>query len=73
MQRKINTHYEYPPIPDRSWDWIATYDDLDYDEENHNPYGHGSTEQKAIEDLRSQEVYENQLSEMFGKNDLPQL
>ena len=29
MNRKINTHYDAKPIPDRRFDWVATFDDYD--------------------------------------------
>jgi hypothetical protein len=57
---KISTHFEYPPIPIRSFDWSAvdseTYD-ADCDQDGFFsacPVGYGSTEQEAIEDLLSQ-------------------
>src|SRR6202000_12876 len=45
---KIKTHNEYPPIPDRNFDWCATTDN--YDGEG-SPIGWGRTEEAAIEDL----------------------
>lgn len=50
MSTAIRTHYEFPPIPERNFDWIATTDDY----EPGHPYGHGRTEQEAIDDLREQ-------------------
>lgn len=52
---KIRTEFVYPPIPDRSFDWVATDDDT-YDgaEDSHCPIGFGATEQEAIDDLISQ-------------------
>lgn len=57
---KISTHFEYPPIPIRSFDWSAidadTYD-ADCDQAGFFstcPVGYGATEQEAIEDLLSQ-------------------
>jgi len=47
MTRKIKTYYEHPPIPIRTWDWCAYYDG----EEEAGHYGHGKTEEEAIEDL----------------------
>lgn len=44
---KIITTYVYPPIPIRSMDWQAHYEDR----EEFGPYGHGPTEQAAIQDL----------------------
>ena len=48
---KIRTHYDYPPIPDRSMDWSA-YDADTY--EPGMPVGRGRTEEAAIEDLFEQ-------------------
>jgi hypothetical protein len=48
MERKIITSFEYPPIPIRSHDWCAYYDDLGAD---CSPYGWGRTEEEAIQDL----------------------
>jgi hypothetical protein len=58
-ERKISTHFEYPPIPVRSFDWLAVFDDT-YDgaEDSNHPIGWGVTEQEAIEDLLSQEAEE---------------
>lgn len=44
----IIVHYEYPPIPDRSFDYAA-YDDSTYD--GSGPIGSGATEQEAVESL----------------------
>lgn len=46
---KIRTTYEFPPIPDRRFDWSAIDDDT-YDGEG-CPIGYGHTEQAAIDDL----------------------
>jgi len=48
---KINTNYDYPPIPIRDYDWSATRED--YDEGD--LIGTGKTEQDAINDLVCQE------------------
>lgn len=50
MQRKINTEFIHPPIPDRFHDWIATYDGYDAGD----IIGVGRTEQDAINDLIDQ-------------------
>lgn len=42
---KIVTEYVYPPIPIRSFDWCAHYDDPE------GPCGYGATETEAIADL----------------------
>lgn len=44
--RDVLTDFIYPPIPIRSNDWCACFDP------EVQPYGYGSTEQEAIEDLR---------------------
>lgn len=46
--RKIVTEYVYPPIPERQFDWIATYEGYEPGE----PIGYGSTEAEAIRDLK---------------------
>ena len=43
----IKTEFVNPPIPDRSHDWAAWYDE--YEEEG---CGFGKTEEEAIEDLK---------------------
>ena len=43
----IRTRNEFPPIPDRRFDWSATFDNY----EPGAPYGVGPTAQDAIEDL----------------------
>lgn len=48
---KIKTRHDFPPIPDRRFDWSAVDDDTyDYDQ----PIGHGATEAEAIADLLEQ-------------------
>ena len=44
----ISTHYEYPPIPVRDYDWSAVFDDT---YEPGDVMGIGRTEADAIEDL----------------------
>lgn len=57
---KITTHFENPPIPDRSMDWSAidadTYDAeyIDGDWHSSCPVGRGPTERAAIDDLMDQ-------------------
>lgn len=46
----INTRHEFPPIPDRSFDWCATDDNY----EPGCPIGLGATELDAIVDLLDQ-------------------
>lgn len=47
---KIVTQYVYPPIPNRSTDWMACVDGNDGD----GPQGWGRTEAEAIADLKQQ-------------------
>lgn len=47
----IRTWNEYPPIPDRRFDWGAVDDDT---YEPGYPIGWGKTEQEAIADLLEQ-------------------
>lgn len=49
---KIQTSFEYPPIPDRRFDWSAVDDDT-YDGEG-CPIGRGPTERDAVMDLLNQ-------------------
>ena len=48
---KIRTMHVYPPIPIRSMDWQASYDDDEPDDEGRMATGHGSTEAEAISNL----------------------
>lgn len=50
LPKEIRTHFEYPPIPDRSHDWRAWYDWHDGDDED-APQGWGETEIEAVIDL----------------------
>lgn len=54
---KIVTHYDCPPIPDRSMDYSAVDDDT-YDgaPDSHCPIGRGATEADAVHDLAVQSV-----------------
>ncbi len=45
--RVVKTEYIFPPIPIRTEDWMAWFDD---DDET-GPHGFGETEADAIEDL----------------------
>ncbi len=47
---KIITDLVYPPIPIRNHDWQACIEGKEED----GPYGYGTTEQEAIEDLTDQ-------------------
>ena len=44
----IYTHFVYPPIPLRSWDYTAVTDN--YDGEG-SPIGYGPTAEAAVQDL----------------------
>lgn len=48
---KIITHFVYPPIPLRQFDWCATYDGDEPDDNGNIEAGYGKTESEAIEDL----------------------
>ena len=45
--RKIITSHQFPPIPDRRFDWMAYYEG----QEETGAYGHGATEQEAVDDF----------------------
>lgn len=49
-ERTIHTECVYPPIPDRRFDWCASFDGAD----ENGPQGWGKTEDEAIADLRQQ-------------------
>lgn len=46
--RKIVTSRDFPPIPDRRFDWRAHYEG----EEEAGGYGYGRTEAEAIQDFK---------------------
>lgn len=46
---KIKTSFDYPPIPIRTMDWSARYEDNE-----EGPVGRGPTEQAAIQALREE-------------------
>jgi len=48
---KIITENEYPPIPDRRYDWVAYREDSD----ENALQGRGATKEQAINDLKEQE------------------
>lgn len=47
MHRKFVTVCNFPPIPDRRWDWCAYYEG----DEERGRYGYGTTEAEAIADF----------------------
>ena len=49
---KIVTKFDPPPVPVRWWDWEATLDN--YDPENNDPRGFGCTEAEAVANLIEQ-------------------
>lgn len=49
---RIVTDYEYPPIPDRSHDWRATFEWFCGDD--YQPTGWGETEAEAVLDLMNE-------------------
>ncbi len=50
---KINVEYVHPPIPERRFDWCATFTNYDgaEDSPNRNMMGWGYTKEEAIADL----------------------
>ena len=51
----ITVHFVYPPIPSRQFDWCATYDNDEPDDEGNMLAGYGKTPQEAVADLRDNE------------------
>jgi hypothetical protein len=47
MTRTVKTVREYPPIPDRRFDWCAHYEG----EEEAGGYGYGRTKNEALQDF----------------------
>lgn len=53
--RKINVSFEFPSIPYRNFDWVATFDDYDgAPDAGFHPVGRGSTRKEAVQDLLKQ-------------------
>lgn len=48
--KQIKTYFNNPPIPIRTFDWMAWFDG----EEEEGYHGYGTTEQDAINDLKEQ-------------------
>ena len=48
---KVVTQFVYPPIPIRTMDWQAHYDNDEPDDNGQMDCGHGKTEREAIHDL----------------------
>jgi len=59
--KKIETTNIQPPIPCRDFDWVATFEGYEPDD----CYGHGSSQQAAIDDLKDQSDYENNTERWF--------
>jgi hypothetical protein len=53
---EIKTHFVYPPIPLRCYDWCAYVEGY----EPGNTIGYGRTEAEAIEDLKNQLNFDSQ-------------
>ena len=47
----IHVRFIHPPIPDRQFDWCATYDHDEPDDEGNMPAGYGKTPSAALGDL----------------------
>jgi hypothetical protein len=60
MTRTVKTVREYPPIPDRRFDWCALYEG----EEEAGGYGWGATEAEAITDFNEncREMHDERLA-----------
>lgn len=54
MSNQVKTHFVYPPIPIRDYDWMACFGDY----EPGNLVGYGATEDAAIADLMEQRIFE---------------
>ncbi len=48
---KVNIRFVYPPIPLRQFDWCATFDNDEPDDDGNMLAGYGKTEAEALEDL----------------------
>lgn len=55
--KTVYTSFDYPPIPDRRFDWSAIDDNYDgAPDAGWHCVGHGRTEQEAIADYLEQEA-----------------
>lgn len=52
--RQIITSFDHPPIPVRSCDWSAVFDDYDGAPDSNCPIGRGATEKEAVSHLIEQ-------------------
>lgn len=51
VQYDIRVHFVFPPIPDRSMDWCATFDNYNDAPDSHHPIGYGRTPEDAVANL----------------------
>lgn len=51
MSPRIVTEYWAKPIPDRSCDWLAFFEDAELDDNGCIAFGEGATEAEAMSDL----------------------
>ena len=54
---KVNLSFIYPPIPIRQFDWVASFDNDEPDDDGNMICGYGKTRADALNDLLDQ--YEN--------------
>lgn len=54
--KKIEVEYNPPPIPNRKFDWMATWEGYD----RGDPIGFGATEAEAILDLQRETEFKAQ-------------
>lgn len=67
-QGEINVDFIYPPIPIRDFDWQATWDGDEPDDNGQMLHGHGRTPLDAIRELLdSTEMYEEIKAEYATK------
>ncbi len=52
--RKIVTDFDPKPIPNRRFDWTATFDGYDGSDGSQEPIGTGATEKEAVSELIEQ-------------------
>lgn len=48
---KVNIRFVYPPIPLRGFDWCATFDNDEPDDDGNMLAGYGETKAEALEEL----------------------
>jgi hypothetical protein len=59
-ERKIITEYEKIPVGRGKYDWLAFREDI----EPYEPFGYGTTEQEAINDLLEKEEERSKLTHL---------